>query len=354
ESGAPTPAPAPVQPEAPKAPEDPVETKVRQIFGDDPRRAAEAILATNNRAAAMATKLREMGLDPKTLQPLAQAQPPVQAPPALLALPDPKVIVSETNRLLDNDPAFVSLVQTWVQGDTRAKAIASERSLIQDEVKQLNYALKIPEIASDDYKKDQYASQLATKEQTLLKLSLEESIIEAKQERLNAAASRFTERARNAVTQHFQTESQARAEEAELAQYQEELYAQYSTSWPLAVEKAIADAKIPAELVEDFREDAKIAALAHIQNTDAAIDDLYQFVGKRAQGMMDRLDRFHRMQSATYGAQATARTAVASTPSTPVPPSSPTQPTPFHPSLASFEKSLEAEAALIGKQMGLW
>lgn len=362
DSGAPTtPVAEPtLQPPLVTAPvvEDPVEKKVRDIFGDDPKRAAEAILATNNRAAAMAGKLKELGLDPRTLQPLPMVQPPVQEPPAPTTL-DPRAIETETARLLDNDPAFVSLVQTWMQGDSRIKEIASSKSTLTSDMQKIAFAMEIPEIKSDDYKRDQYASQLAQKEQTLLKLQLEEGIIEAKQERLNSAAARFSDRARGVVQQHFQQEVQSRQEEADLAQFQRESYAEYTTTWPLALEKAIADAKIPPELVQDFKEDAKVAALAHLQDTDTAIDNLYSFVGNRAKVMMERLDRFHRMQSATYGAQAAVRTALAT--GTPPPSSSPPTavPQPSTPasspsSLASFERQLEIESAQIAAQMGLW
>jgi hypothetical protein len=304
----------------------------------------------------MATKLKELGLDPRTLQPLSVTQPlPVQVPPAPAPV-DTKTIEAETTRLLDNDPAFVSLVQTWMQGDTKLKEIATSRTSVEDEIKRFNYALSIPEIKDDDYKRDQYSTQIAQKEQTLLKLQLEESIIEAKQERLNAAASRFTEKARTAVQQHYQSETEKRQEEADLAQYQQDLYAQYSTSWPLAIEKAAADAKIPAELLNDFKEEAKVAALAHLQDTDAPIENIYQFVAKRAQVMMDRMDRFHRMQSATYGNLAATRTAIATStiPTPPVAPQPSTSASPSSTSTVSFERALEIESALVAKQMGLW
>jgi len=364
ESGAPTPTAPAGEPSVSLAPpvqvEDPVEKKVQEIFGTDPKRAAEAILATNNRAAAMAGKLKELGLDPKTLQPLPQATvTAAQAPPAPPAPVDPKAIDAEISARLDNDPAFVSLVQTWITGDAHLKEISTQKASLASEVAKINLALSIPEIQADEFKRDQYALQLSQKEQTLLRLQLDESITEAKQERLNAAASRFTEKYRSEVAQDFKSEATQRQNEADLAQYQQELYAQYSTSWPLAVEKAIADVKIPTELVEDFKEDAKVAALAHLQNTDSPIDDVYAFVGARAKVMMDRMDKFHRMQSATYGAQAAARTAVAtaSTPSlipSPTVPNPP--PTPGRPQLAdaAFERALENEANLIARQMGLW
>ena len=362
ESGAPTPSVQVGQPSVspPLAvPEDPVETKVKEIFGTDPKRAAEAILATNNRAAAMASKLKELGLDPKTLLPVVSTAPPAQAPPAPPVVVDPKAVDAEITHRLDNDPAFVSLVQAWITSDSHLKELSSQKASLASEVAKINMALSIPEIQADEFKRDQYASQLSQKEQALLRLQLDESITEAKQERLNAAASRFTEKYRSEVAQDFRSEATQRQNEAELAQYQQDLYAQYSTSWPLAVEKAIADVKIPVELVEDFKEDAKVAALAHLQNTEAPIDDVYAFVGARAKVMMDRMDRFHRMQSATYGAQAAARTAVA-TASTPSSIPSPTvlNPTPAtgRPQLAdaAFERALENEANLIARQMGLW
>ena len=214
--GAPTPAPAEGQPSVtpPSVVEDPVEKKVREIFGADPKQAAEAILATNNRAAAMANKLKDLGLDPRTLQPLPSTSLQQPVPPTVVPQVDPKAIETEINTRLDNDPAFASLVQSWVQGDNRIKQIDASESALNSEIAKINLALTIPEIQADDFKRDQYAQQLASKEQALLRTQLEKSIVEAKLERLNTSAARYTEKYRSEVQSAFQQQAEARQAEA--------------------------------------------------------------------------------------------------------------------------------------------
>jgi hypothetical protein len=243
-----------------------------------------------------------------------------------------------------------------MESDSRRKAISSEAFNLEREVQKISLALELPQVKADQFAADQYAQDLQNKRTALLQLKLEDNVLEAKQERLNSTAARFTERARTAVSQHYAAESQKQREEVELAQYQREAYAEYSTSWPLALDRAVADAKVPTELVEDFKEDAKMAALAFLQNSDRPIEDVYAFTANRAKVLMDRLDRFHRMQSASYGAQAAARSSLAtvSTPAIASPSTVPSTPYVAPTSLASHERALEQEAALVAKQLGLF
>jgi hypothetical protein len=306
----------------------------------------------------MATKLREMGIDPQTMQPLPQAATLQQEPPAPEPQPiDEKVIESETNRLLDSDPNFVNLVRAWMADDASLKELAGKRDALEQERSKAELALSLPEVTADEFKRDQYATILQTAENKLLSLDLKESLLKSNQDRLNQTAARYTERARATVQFHLQSQARSRADEAELAAYQKQMYAEYSTSWPLALERAIVDAKIPAELAQDFKEEAKMAALMYIQANDAPIDNVYSFVAQRAQMFNDRNDRAHRIQSAIYGAQAAARTALATgsptAPSAPVA-ANPSPTSPVYPTLAQHEKALEDEARLVAKELGLF
>jgi hypothetical protein len=334
---------------------DPAEQKVRQIFGADSKAAAEAILATNNRASQMASKLREMGIDPRTMQPLVTAPPTVEPPPP--AAVDPNVIENDARQMLRSDPTFESYVQAWSLNDQRLGEIGAAKGQLSDSVKQAELALKIPEVLADDFKADKYKEDLRSARTELLNLKLEESILRGEQVRINDLAGKMVQQARQAVYQQHEGRLNEQREKVELSRLESEYYAEYATAWPLAIENAVKNHKVPAELVEDFKDEAKAAALAYLQQNDGALEDLHAFADERARVLMDRLDRFHRMQSATYGAQAAARTAAATaTPASP-PPSSPTPQTttPQAPrSLNSYERELEAEAALVARQMGLF
>jgi hypothetical protein len=111
--------------------------------------------------------------------------------------------------------------------------------------------------------------------------------------------------------------------------------------------------KIPQDLVEDFKEETRLAGLAFLaKETNGPINDIFGFVNTRAKTLMDRYDRYHRSQSAAYGALAQARTATATATGT-TPPLAPVAETPRtnYPGLLQAQNDLEKEAAVIWKQM---
>ena len=334
--------------------EDPAVKKALGIYGDDPVAAAKGFLETNTRNAQLAQKIRELGYDPKTLQPLPQEQ----RPQAEQTLDEPVRLEENTvnagiSQLLNQDPDFNKLVTAYEVNHTRISQLEAEGKALDDKIARANFALSIPEIKADTFKVDEYQRELAQAKAERLQLQLEGSILEGKQERLNASARARSEAARSAVVQHYTSQEQTRREEAQLATAQLQARAELATSWPLAIERAIRDAKIPQDLVEDFKEETRLAGLAHLAKEDnGPINDIFGFVNSRARTLMDRYDRYHRSQSAAYGALAQARTAVG-TASAPLQTAQPVAetPRPNYPSLLQAQNDLEKEAAVAWKQM---
>lgn len=336
-------------------PDDPAVKKALGIYGDDPVAAAKGFLETNTRNAQMAQVLKQLGYDPRTLQPLPQEQRPVveQTPQAPIAVEE-TTIKAGISQLLNQDPNFTKLVEAYETNYARLGQLDGETKTLNEQIARANFALSLPEIKADTFKSDEYARELAQAKSEKLQLSLEASILEGKQERLNSSARARSEVARSAVVQHYQTQADAQREEVELANAQFQARAEIATSWPLAIERAVKDNNIPPDLVEDFKEETRLAGMAHLaKESSEPIKDIFGFVGARAKTLMDRYDRYHRTKSAAYGAQAQARTAVATA-------SAPSPVTDFNstprpmPSLMQAQSDLEKEAYLVGKQMGMW
>lgn len=348
------PAPEGIKPEGTSTslPEDPAVKKALGIYGDDPVAAAKGFLETNTRNAQMAAVLKQLGYDTKTLQPLPQeARPQVEQPPQAPVDLDETTINASISQLLNNDPNYSQLVTAYEANYTRLGQIGGESKALDDKIARANFALSIPEIKADTFKVDEYARELAQARSEKLQLSLEASILEGKQERLNGHARARSEAARTAVVQHYTQQANTQREEVQLATAQLEARAELATSWPLAVDRAIKDHNIPQDLVEDFKEETKLAGRAFLaQENSGPISDVYGFVGARAKTLMDRYDRYHRSKSAEYGQQAATRTA-AVTASTPALAPTETRAPRQIPSLMQAQLDLEKDADLAWKQM---
>jgi hypothetical protein len=324
--------------------ESPAFQKALEIYGGDHEAAAKGFLETNTRNAQIAARLRELGIDPKTLQPYPQ--PVEQTPPVAQPLNE-KAVQGEVNRLLDADPNFGRLVQAYSQNDGELRSLVEKVGKIEDEIRTATLALSIPEIKADSFKADQYEAQIARKQTELLQLQLKQSLLEGKQEALGRKANELAAAARQTTLQTYQEYIRTQQEEVELNNYYHQERAKFETSWPIAIEKAIKDFKVPPEEVEDFKEDVRLAGLAHLARTDEgdpkSIPDPFRFAAERAKVLMDRLDRYHRTRSAEYGKQAATRSAVVGA-GVPVPQAQPAAGSPQPLSMADAERALEADA----------
>lgn len=357
QTAAPTPSELSVSQSAvtPQALESPEFKKALEIYGNDPASAAKGFLETNTRNAQLAAKLRELGIDPKTLEAVpgkVERETEQTAP----ALSDPKVVEGEVNRILDSDPVFVEYVREHLTNKRELDGLRQSEESLKAEIVEARAALKIPMIAQDSFHADQYQAKIQKAEDALFRLEAKRDRLESKQERLAEKADARANLAREHVRSAYQAEQAQRAEQAELQRLQSQAYAELSTSWPLALERAIRDHKIPAEFVEDFKESAKVAGLAFLQQSNEPINDVYSFIAYQGKEYMGKLDRYHRAMSATYGKLATQRTeAVTATPAVSAPaPQAPAATPQTEKSVYQLEKELEAEAAMVARQMGLF
>jgi hypothetical protein len=308
-------------PATPGALENPEFKKALEIYGGDPAVAAKGFLETNTRNAQFAAKLRELGWDPKTLTlyetrqsaPVEQTQAPVDL--------DPKVVEGEVTRLLDSDPVFVNYVQEHLQNKAQLSEIAGAKATATTELQEAQLALRLPMIQADSFQADLFRDKAYKAELKLEQLAAKEDRITLKQERLREKADLRADVARQQVTGAYQKHQTEQFERAELQRLQSQSYAEISTSWPVALERAIKDFKIPADLVDDFRQNAKVAGLAHLQQTEEPINDIFGFVANVAKAEMAKLDRYHRAMSQTYAKQVTQRAdVIAGAPTAPAPP----------------------------------
>lgn len=345
---APTGTPQPVVGSTPPADvlSNPAFKKALEIYGGDPEAAAKGFLDTNTRNAKMAGILRSLGYDPKTLEPVA-ASPASQAAPAQVPVPTEQVVTQEINRILDADPQFNQLVSQYKANDDRLGQIKTENTAIETKIARATLALSLPEIKADAYKVDEYLKDLANARNEKLQLQLEASILEGKQERLDSLARVRSETARKVVTEYYENESRKVAEEKDLANTKAQLYAEMSTAWPLAIEKAIKTLNVPADLIEDFKEEVRKEGLVYLaQEENDIIRDIYGFVAERGKSYMDKYDRYHRARAADYGKLAQQRTVAAAPAVAPSPTQTPTASEATPKSLIDHEAELLKDAAL--------
>jgi len=339
---------------SPPSVEDESVKRYESMYGGDRVAAAKAALETNTRAAQMATKLRELGFDPKTGQPLSGAverRTEQTSPP----LADERTVQGHVNQILDSDPVFSGYVQEFVSNKGLIEGVSKERSEVERSLNQAKFALEIPQVKADPLEVDRYNSHIDRMETKLLQLDLKKSNLEGRQERLDVLATQRANLTKDAVHRELNAVLGEREERAAHESLVSEYRAEFAVAFPNAIDKAIKDFKIPQSEVDDFKADVRARALAAVAlDTSDPIEDVYGFVSSAAKVLMDRYDRYHRGKSAEYAKAAQSRTATATSTAPPAAPVTQSSTPEQHKSLYDYEQELAKEAALVAKQMGLF
>lgn len=283
--------------------------KALELYGGDPAEAAKGFLATNTRNAQMAAKLREAGIDPKTLTPY-----PKPIAPEVPVTPVDEVAINErVQGLLAKDADFQRLKNEYVSAQTESEQVAQSLSDIHSRRGELEAYLKHPIIKADSFTAEEYKSEL--QELALRELTLKTSALHLRSAMrdLNEEAKGMSRTAKKAVSDFLQSQQEQQQNAYEDAQIQAEAEAEWTTAFPVAISQAVAQFKIPAELQGKLVERAQ--AIAYMQ--PGAIDDIHGFVRVVAKQMTDEWDTMHRLKSRDYAQQAIARTQQQPSPSVP-------------------------------------
>ena len=278
-------------------------------FNGDPAAAAKWAWENNNRNATLANKLKELGVDPTTLQPIQAAPPVPQVDP--LAQPEPVVQIDArqvdeyVQNYLGRDTDAQKIVNTYNGNLSKVSANVNALNQIQTEIQKAQLLLTLPQVAGDSFKKDEIERQLLSFQLQEMRLDREAQKLQSEQQSLNSNFVKIANEYRDGIRTHLTKQETAKLEEARYTQavsYHEQQFAQ---AWTPALDQAITAHSIPADLAEDFKAEARTYALAE----PTAIADVNAYVQSVAKHYMDKMDKFHRAKAGQYGAQAAARAA---------------------------------------------
>ena len=244
-------------------------------------------------------------------QPTPTPSPETTPSPATLEVappPEPQVSPEQLNQTvlesLDRDQECKYLAEQYRAASERhqqlqARLTGPEGLLRQIEVEKIRLAL--PEVSEDPLRS-------AETKDRLHELQVEHRLLELESRELRATGQdlndQFTARAHQFREMALGPLREA-AKQAEFNAAVERHYTDLKNAWPIAVTKAVETLGIPQDLIEDFQEEAKLAARAH----EGVIADPAAFVESRGKRFMESRLKFHRSQSAEYGKQAAARAA---------------------------------------------
>lgn len=288
----------------PNLPDTPEVRKALEIYGNDPERAAKGFLETNTRNAQMAAKLREVGIDPKTMQPYPKSvemPEPDQTPQPI----NEQEVQGYVKDILGRDSAYGELVNQWQSLEGEKESVVSRLEVIKTEKQEAQIFLKVPAIQQDQFAKDEYQQKLKDLALEEMTLKQQDLYIKSAQRDLNEQARARANAARQSVRSYLQQQAEERYSEARTAAIQAQAEAEWETAFPVAIDIAMKKYQIPSELGQDLVEHAKAFGLAH----EGPIQNIHQFVDGVAKRVYGTVDKFHRLRSAQYGQQAVARSA---------------------------------------------
>jgi hypothetical protein len=281
-----------------------------------------------------------------TLPPFVEPSVAPETPP--VAIPEVQLnwaeITAEVDRIAtEQDDVCRSLTQQWIVNDREIKKASEEIKSKQSRLGYLDSLLKdnaieLPELRAEEFKDERRTllSEIGLLKQDAMLRALQNKELDQS----------FTQR-RALIYDHIvkgrQAEAQEQAFTAELQQIEASEFQRLSQAWPGALARAIADNKIPQDLVADFGSYAKQVANAAVSNPDFDFADVDGFVAAVGKGYMERLDRYHRAQAAQYGSLAVAR---ATSPSPAPPPGTPAPVAPNPQTMTPEEAIMDAERYL--------
>lgn len=285
-------------------PDTPDVRKALEIYGNDPERAAKGFLETNTRNAQMAAKLREVGIDPRTMQPYPKPVEveEVEQTPQPINEQDVQGYVKD---ILGRDAAYGELVTQFQSLDAEKETVTTRLDAIKAEKQETQIFLRVPAIQQDQFAKDEYQQKLKDLALEEMTLKQQDLYIKSAQRDLNEQARYRANTANQSVRQYLQQQAEERALEARSTAIQAQAEAEWETAFPVAIDIAMKKYQIPTELGQDLVDHAKAFGLAH----DGPIPNIHQFVDGVAKRIYGTVDKFHRLRSAQYGQQAVARSA---------------------------------------------
>jgi hypothetical protein len=224
----------------------------------------------------------------------------------------PQEILDITKSVLDRDPDVRAMVAKYNDLAPKLQQTRDAIAALPAKIAKLEGQLELPMVQADEFLKRDISQQIANLKAEETRLGGLELQYEAKLEREEAKYNAKAESVRSDITSRVDTSlgarRQAATDQLRLAHYTKV----FARDWPIAVDRAITQHKIPAAQLKDFRTQAKNAA--YISEEDI---DPFKFADGFARDYMERYDSYHRAKSAEYARLKTDATANPVAPSTP-------------------------------------
>jgi hypothetical protein len=292
-----------IKPEAVAAlPDTPEFKKALEIYGGDLNRAAQGFLETNTRNAQMAAKLREAGIDPKTLTPYPK---PVEVPTVeqTLQAPDQAQVEGYVKDILGRDAVYGELVNQWQGFEAQKTQVTAALDALATQRQRAQFLIEEPSVIADSFRKEELAQQLREFDLKEVTLQNREMYLSGKQQELNNRASRRSQAAYESVTSSLQKQIEEQAFEQQSATIRAEAEAEWSTAFPVALDMSMKQFNLPTEMAPKLAERVRAYGLMH----DGPIENIHGFVQSVAKGMHEEMDSFHRLKASEYAKAATVR-----------------------------------------------
>jgi hypothetical protein len=268
---------------------------------------AEAL--RNGNLVATLTRERRMGAWTSPT-PSAPQAPAMEAPLPIAQVPY-EAIETQARSILDRDRFANDIVRDGMQlrneyanlvGDAQ-QGIPGRIPKLSAEIAEIQSKLSVEEIQADPLKSQDLGMKLITKQGELLRLENRQSKIERDYDALNGRYRARFEEAKQHVTSKMDSAyneyASRQAYEAEYNSAADEII----RVWPGAIDRAVAESKIPATMVPHFKAYAKLHANAYPED----IPDVEAFVRAKGKEFATMTVEAHRAMSGTYGALATGR-----------------------------------------------
>jgi hypothetical protein len=311
---------------------DPAARRYLEMTGGDVNKALAKALRDNNRLAELyrvSPELFRTGgpADPKQPPPPADRlelfeEPPPVAPPVEPVI-DEAAIQVEVNSRVYADPQSTSLIREFMADQQQLNGIRGRVDVLTREAGYLEQKLKDPDFGPDDLRRPEV-------ENKLFRIQQEQGVLEGRIFRLESKGDRLDQQFRQrramieqGVASEYYRQAEEQAYTATAHQVETSEYQRVMAEWPAALNRVVSENGIPQELLADFKADAIREFQAALSDPNTVIDDLYSFLAPRAKRIVERMDRYHRIQAGRYATGAAVRAATpspATTPGTPAPP----------------------------------
>ncbi len=273
------------------------------------------------------TTLPERTVAPVEAQPVpetSEAAPEIQL--------DWNKISEEVGERTRMDAACTSLVQQWVQRDQRRGELEKEIVGNQQQLAYLNAKLQDPSLSLSEVDQADIKDSIRSLRFELNTSKQERMILLTEQQQLDQQFKSRRNEISDETASRYRSEAQEQVFSQELKETEERALSEMQRAWPAGLERVAKTHAIPTDFMDDFREEAKVAVQARWAvdpNFTFDASNLDSFLSPVAQRFMQRMDKYHRGQSAIYAQQAAQR---ASSPSPTLPPGvPPPQPPPSRP-----------------------